>query len=131
MARVAALHLPKNIQVRPRPNGSQDLMNQTLVGLGTSLILSVVLVFMLMVALYNSYLSPLIIMFSVPVAAVGAMGALALTHETLNLFSLIGTIMLVGIVSKNGILIVDYANTLRRRGEDKLKAIQESAFTRF
>jgi HAE1 family hydrophobic/amphiphilic exporter-1 len=131
MARIAALHFPKNIQVRPRPNGSQDLMNQTLVGLGSSLVLSVVLVFLLMVALYNSYRSPLIIMFSVPVAAVGALGALALTHETLNLFSLIGTVMLVGIVTKNGILLVDYANTLRRRGRGKLRAIVESAFTRF
>jgi multidrug efflux pump subunit AcrB len=70
-------------------------------------------------------------MFSVPVAAVGALGALYITHSTLNLFSLIGTILLVGIVTKNGILLVDYANTLRERGESKLKAIQESAFTRF
>ena len=129
--RLKALKLPPNIVVRPRPLGQQDLMGQTLAGLGGSLILSVVLVFLLMVALYNSYRSPLIILFSVPVAAVGALGALALTHETLNLFSLIGTILLVGIVSKNGILLVDYANTLRERGETKLQAIQESAFTRF
>ncbi|MEA2718988.1 MAG: hypothetical protein QOJ39_852, partial [Candidatus Eremiobacteraeota bacterium] len=129
--RVAALHLPRNIVVRARPLGQQDLMGQTLSGLGSSLILSVVLVFLLMIALYNSYRSPLVIMFSVPVAAVGALGALALTRETLNLFSLIGTIMLVGIVTKNGILLVDYANTLRRRGHHKLRAILESAFTRF
>ncbi len=125
------LKLPPKIVVRPRPMGQQDLMGQTLAGLGGSLILSVVLVFLLMVALYNSYRSPLIILFSVPVAAVGALGALAITHETLNLFSLIGTILLVGIVTKNGILLVDYANTLRERGEPKLQAIQESAFTRF
>jgi len=131
LQRVAALHLPKNIQVQARPLGAQDLMNQTLAGLGSSLILSVLLVFLLLVALYNGFRSPLIVMFSVPVAAVGALGALALTHETLNLFSLIGTIMLVGIVAKNGILLVDYANTLRGLGADKLKAIQESAFTRF
>jgi HAE1 family hydrophobic/amphiphilic exporter-1 len=131
MQRVAALHFPSNIQVRPRPLGQQDLMNQTLLGLGSSLILSVVLVFLLMVALYNSYISPLIILFSVPVAAVGALGALAITHQTLNLFSLIGTIMLVGIVTKNGVLLVDYANTLRSRGEEKLTAISDSAFTRF
>jgi multidrug efflux pump subunit AcrB len=129
--RLKALKLPPNIVVRPRPMGQQDLMGQTLAGLGGSLILSVVLVFLLMVALYNSYRSPLIILFSVPVAAVGALGALWLTHSTLNLFSLIGTILLVGIVSKNGILLVDYANTLRERGESKLRAIQESAFTRF
>jgi len=122
---------PKTIVVRPAPLGQQDLMGQTLLGLGTSLILSVLLVFLLMVALYNSYRSPFIILFSVPVAAVGALGALALTRETLNLFSLIGTILLVGLVTKNGILLVDYANTLRERGESKLQAIQESAFTRF
>jgi HAE1 family hydrophobic/amphiphilic exporter-1 len=122
---------PPTIVVRPAPLGQQDLMGQTLLGLGTSLILSVVLVFLLMVALYNSYRSPFIILFSVPVAAVGALGALALTRETLNLFSLIGTILLVGLVTKNGILLVDYANTLRERGESKLQAIQESAFTRF
>ena len=69
-----------NIVVRPRPLGQQDFMQQTLVGLGTSLILSIMLVFLLMVALYNSYRSPFIIMFSVPVAAVGALGALWITH---------------------------------------------------
>jgi HAE1 family hydrophobic/amphiphilic exporter-1 len=132
IARVAKdQHWPKTIVVRPAPLGQQDLMGQTLLGLGTSLILSVMLVFLLMVALYNSYRSPFIILFSVPVAAVGALGALALTRETLNLFSLIGTILLVGLVTKNGILLVDYANTLRERGESKLQAIQESAFTRF
>ncbi len=54
-----------------------------------------------------------------------------LTHRTLNLFSLIGTILLIGIATKNGILLVDYANTLRSRGLDKLSAIKESAHTRF
>ena len=131
LARVKNLHLPRNIVVRPRPLGQQDFMQQTLVGLGTSLVLSIMLVFLLMVALYNSYRAPFIIMFSVPVAAVGALGALWITHSTLNLFSLIGTILLVGIVTKNGILLVDYANTLRERGETKIKAIQESAYTRF
>jgi HAE1 family hydrophobic/amphiphilic exporter-1 len=106
-------------------------MNQTLQGLGQGLILSVILVFLLMVALYNSYRDPFIILFSVPVAAVGALGALVLTHKTLNLFSLIGTILLVGIATKNGILIVDYANTLRTRGMDKFDAIRESCYTRF
>ncbi len=126
-----SLHLPSNITVMPAPFGQQDFMNQVLHGLGGSLILSVILVFLLMVALYNSYSSPLIILFSVPVAAVGALGALWLTHETLNLFSMIGTILLVGIATKNGILLVDYANTMRRRGLNKIAAIRESARTRF
>jgi HAE1 family hydrophobic/amphiphilic exporter-1 len=129
--RLAAAHLPSNVLVRPAPLGQQDFMRQTLTGLGASMLLSIVLVFLLMVALYNSYLSPLIILFSVPVAAVGAIGALLLTHSSLNLFSLIGSILLIGIATKNGILLVDYANTLRRRGLDELAAIKESAFTRF
>ncbi len=128
---IGQLHLPATITVAPAPLGQQDFMRQTLVGLGTSLLFSVVLVFLLMVALYNSYRSPFIILFAVPVAAVGALGALVLTHQTLNLFSLIGTILLVGIATKNGILLVDYANTLCTRGRDSLAAIRESAFTRF
>jgi hydrophobic/amphiphilic exporter-1 (mainly G- bacteria), HAE1 family len=131
LKRLPSLHLPPNIVVRPAPLGQQDFMQQTLLGMGTSMIVSIILVYLLMVALYNSYLSPFIIIFSVPVAAIGAVGALMLTHKTLNLFSLIGTILLVGIATKNGILLVDYANTLRTRGKKKLEAIKESAHTRF
>lgn len=129
--RLRSLRLPPNIVVRPAPLGQQDFMHQTLVGMGAAMLISVILVFLLMIALYNSYSTPFIIIFSVPVAAVGAIGALLITQQTLNLFSLIGTILLVGISTKNGILLVDYANTLRARGRDKLAAIKESAFTRF
>jgi HAE1 family hydrophobic/amphiphilic exporter-1 len=131
LKRLPSLVLPPNIAVRPAPLGQQDFMHQTLVGMGLSMIVSVILVYLLMVALYNSYVAPFIIIFSVPVAAIGAIGALFVTHRTLNLFSLIGTILLIGIASKNGILLVDYANTLRDRGLDKLSAIKESAHTRF
>jgi HAE1 family hydrophobic/amphiphilic exporter-1 len=70
-------------------------------------------------------------MFSVPVAVVGALGSLALTHQTLNLFSFIGSVLLIGLVSKNGILLVDFANRLRREGRDELAAVRESALERF
>jgi HAE1 family hydrophobic/amphiphilic exporter-1 len=131
LKRASAVHLPSNVTLAAAPLGQGDFMNQLLAGMGSGLILSVVLVFLLMVALYNSYVSPFIIMFSVPVAAVGGIFALFITHETLNMFSLIGCVLLVGIAAKNGILLVDYANTLRERGESKLVAIQESARTRF
>ncbi|MHB8432371.1 MAG: efflux RND transporter permease subunit [Candidatus Tyrphobacter sp.] len=130
-ARIAALHLPPFVSVHATPNGQQARMKEVLTDLGGSLILSLILVFLLMVALYDSYLSPFIIMFAVPVAVFGALGALALTHQTLNLFSLIGCLMLIGIVTKNGILLVDYANTLRRHGAGRLRAIKESARARF
>jgi HAE1 family hydrophobic/amphiphilic exporter-1 len=129
--RVAALHLPANVFVKPAPGGNQELMLQTLEGLGGSLLLSIVLVYLLMVALYNDFRDPFIILFAVPVATVGALGALWLTHQTLNLYSLIGSLLLVGLVTKNGILLVDYANTVRKRGKEKFDAIVESGETRF
>ena len=131
MRRLKAAALPPWVIVRANPNGNQQNLADTVLGMGAALALSMVLVYLLMVALYNGYRTPFIIMFSVPVAAVGAFGALAITRQTLNLFSLIGVIMLVGLVSKNGILLVDYANTLRRRGYAELDAIRESARIRF
>ena len=82
--------------------------------MGIAIVTSFVLVYILMVVLYGSFLTPFVIMFSVPVALVGALLRRSrITHQTLNLFSLIGMIMLFGLVAKNGILLVDYANTLR------------------
>jgi HAE1 family hydrophobic/amphiphilic exporter-1 len=125
------LHLPPFVNVRPNPTGNQQNLQDTVVGMAAALALSFLLVYLLMVALYNNYSTPFIIMFAVPVASVGAFGALAITGQTLNLFSLIGTVMLVGLVSKNGILLVDYANTLRKRGFGKLDALRQSARVRF
>ena len=129
--RLRALHLPANVSVTPVTGGNQESVQNTIVGMSASLALSILLVYLLMVALYDSYRTPFVIMFSVPVAVVGALGALALTHQTLNLFSFIGSILLVGLVSKNGILLVDFANRLRRAGSDPHAAVRESARERF
>ena len=95
--------------------------------MGYAMLTSFLLVYVLMVILYSSFLTPFVIMFSVPLALVGALYGLALTHETLNLFSLIGIIMLFGLVAKNGILMVDYANTQRHRGLRVLEAVRTAA----
>ncbi len=129
--RLKTLHLPAGVRVVPNPGGNQELMAMTLAGLGSSLAVSILLVYLLMVALYNDFRDPFIILFSIPVAIVGAVFALWITHETLNLFSLIGALLLVGLVTKNGILLVDYTNTVRRRGKSKRDAVIESAETRF
>ncbi|HLW38470.1 MAG TPA: efflux RND transporter permease subunit [Candidatus Eremiobacteraceae bacterium] len=129
--KLAGLHLPTNVQVTPNSSGTQQNLKDTINGMALALALGMLLVFLLMVALYNSYLSPFIIMFSVPVAVVGALGALALTRQSLNAFSLIGTVLLIGLVTKNGILLVDFSNQLRERGMEKLDAIRESARVRF
>jgi HAE1 family hydrophobic/amphiphilic exporter-1 len=86
---------------------------------------------MLMVVLYGSFVEPFVVMFSVPVAIIGALVGLALRHQSLNLFSLIAMIMLFGLVAKNGILLVDYANQMRARGLRVVEAMTKAASTRF
>lgn len=95
-----------------------------------ALALSVILIYMLMVALYESWLAPLAIMFSLPVSLVGAFFGLLVTGNTFNIYSLIGMIMLMGLVGKNAILLVDFIATLRARGVPRLEAICESGYTR-
>ncbi len=129
--RVAALHLPSTVIVGTGAGGQQQNLAQTVNGLGVSLVLSFSLVYLLMVALYDAYRAPLVIMFAVPVAAIGAFGALAVTGQSLNLFSLIGVVMLIGLVSKNGILLVDFAQLKVHGGEAKLAAIKAAARERF
>jgi HAE1 family hydrophobic/amphiphilic exporter-1 len=95
-----------------------------------ALTLSVILVYMLMVALYESWLTPFAIMFSLPVSLVGALTGLYLTGNTFNIFSLIGMIMLMGLAGKNAILLVNFCDTLRRQGMDRREAILESGYIR-
>ena len=131
MARVKALHLPNTVLVAAAAGGQQQNLLLTVQGLLWSLILSVLLVYLLMVALYDAYRAPFVIMFAIPVAAIGAFGCLALTHQGLNLYSIIGVVMLVGLVSKNGNLLVDLAGKLVHAGADKVTAIEEAARVRF
>jgi len=116
--------------VTARWGGEVEAMQESSGYLGNALLLSVVLVFMLMAALFESLLSPFIIMFSVPMALIGAVLALQLSGKTLSIISMIGIIMLMGLVTKNAILLVDYTNTLRQRGKEKVEAILEAGPTR-
>jgi HAE1 family hydrophobic/amphiphilic exporter-1 len=129
--RLAALHLPNTVMVGTGAGGTQQNLAQTVSGLSVSLLLSFTLVFLLMIALYNAYRAPFVIMFAIPVAAIGAFGSLAITGQSLNLYSLIGVVMLVGLVSKNGILLVDFAQLKVSAGMDKLNAIKHAARERF
>ncbi|MDB5041907.1 MAG: acriflavin resistance protein [Candidatus Eremiobacteraeota bacterium] len=131
MQRVSRLHLPTYVTVRPAALGQQALMTLALLTLGGSLMVSIALVFFMIVALYNSYRTPFVTMFAIPLATVGALGALWITHNTLNLFSLIGIILLVGLVTKNGILLVDFADMERRRGKSREEAMRAAAAIRF
>lgn len=92
--------------------------------------LSIVLVYMLMAALFNNLLYPLVIMLSLPQAMIGALLGLMVANHSLSIVSMIGIIMLVGLVTKNAILLVDYTNTLRARGKERTEAILEAGPTR-
>jgi hydrophobic/amphiphilic exporter-1 (mainly G- bacteria), HAE1 family len=113
--------------VAPRADGDSKFLIETFSSMGIAMITSFALVYVLMVILYSSFITPFVIMFSVPLALVGALYGLAITHQTLNLFSLIGIIMLFGLVAKNGILLVDYANTQRRHGLRVVDAMRTAA----
>jgi multidrug efflux pump subunit AcrB len=128
--------LPKGVQLTAQ--GDTQYMNETMANMGIALLTSFMLVYMLMVILYGSFLEPLIVMFCVPLAIIGALVALSLMHliepnagQSLNLISMIGIVMLFGLVAKNGILLVDYSNTLCRRGMRVREAVVQAAATRF
>jgi HAE1 family hydrophobic/amphiphilic exporter-1 len=91
-----------------------------------SITLALILVYMVMASLYESLLDPFVVMFSVPLAAIGVILMLFLTHTTFNVQSFIGCIMLGGIVVNNAILLVDHTNLLRRRGMSFFEAIEEA-----
>jgi N-methylhydantoinase A len=110
--------------VTPRERGEAFL--QIFQALG----LSVLLMYGLMALLFESLLYPVIIMLSLPLALVGAFGLLALTGNTLNLMSMIGMILLTGLVGKNAILLVDYTNHLRRAGMARNQALLQAGPTR-
>ncbi|MGA3038848.1 MAG: efflux RND transporter permease subunit [Vulcanimicrobiaceae bacterium] len=117
--------------VNLRSQGDSEFFEETMSSMSIAMLTSFSLVYALMVVLYGSFWMPFIVMFSVPLAIIGALYGLAIAHQTLNLFSMIGIIMLFGLVAKNGILLVDYANTLRRRGLKYDEAIMQAANTRF
>ncbi len=98
--------------------------------MGIALIASILLVYLIMIALYDSYVYPFVVLFSIPVAVVGAFLALALTMQALSIFSMIGMIMLIGLVAKNAILLVDFANQQKAEGMEVAAALIESGKTR-
>ncbi|SFA77499.1 multidrug efflux pump [Flavobacterium swingsii] len=92
--------------------------------------LALLLIFLILAAQFESFIDPFIIILTVPMAVAGALFSLWLFGQTWNIFSQIGTIMLIGLVTKNGILIVEFANQLREQGRPKFEAILEASESR-
>ena len=92
--------------------------------------LALVLIYLILAAQFESFKDPFVIMLTVPLAIAGALIFMLVGGETMNIFSQIGIIMLIGLVAKNGILIVEFANQRQRMGEEKMVAIQEASVQR-
>jgi multidrug efflux pump subunit AcrB len=121
--------LPPGIQIKMR--GQNEVMEESLRSLLLGLIIAVVLVYFLMVILFQSWIDPFIIMFAVPGALVGILWMLAVTKTTINVESLMGSIMAVGIAVSNSILLVSFANDVRvEKGLSSLDAALEAGKTR-
>jgi len=106
--------------------GESEVMREGFGSTLGALGLSIVLIYILQAALFEGYLSPFIIMFALPMALVGALLAIIVTGKSLSIVTMIGIIMLMGLVGKNAILVVDYTNTLRRRGKSMREALLEA-----
>lgn len=92
--------------------------------------LALILIYLILAAQFESFKDPFIIMLTVPLAICGALIFMTVGEQTMNIFSQIGIIMLIGLVAKNGILIVEFANQRQKLGEDKMKAITEASIQR-
>jgi len=108
-------------------SGSSKDYAESASGTSFAFILALVLIYLVLAAQFESFVDPFIIMLTVPLAIAGAVISLALFGQTLNIFSQIGMIMLIGLVTKNGILIVEYANHIRDNGASKREAVVDAA----
>src|SRR6202035_4464793 len=107
--------------------GEFERMNESFSNLLFGLALASVLVYLLQVALFRSWVGPFIIMFSVPLGLIGVLTMLYVTRTTLNVQSAMGVIFLVGIAVNNGVLLIDFANRQRRHGQSVKDAITSAA----
>lgn len=110
--------------------GNTEIMIESFGYLGESLLLAVIFVYLILAAQFESFIDPLSIMLSLPLSIVGMAGMLALTGDTISIMSLIGLIMLMGLVTKNAILLIDYTKVLRGRGMDRRTALITAGRTR-
>lgn len=122
--KVNRLHRPKGIRIEA--TGDMKKMSDSMSVLGTALLLSLLLIYLSMTVLYNNWIDPLVVMFSIPLSVVGAVLALALTDTAMSIYAMLGLVMLVGLVAKNAILLVDFANEARRSGRSMDEALVQA-----
>ncbi len=125
-----ASKIPMSPGYRVVMSGDTEIMAESFGYLGEALVLAIVFVYLILAAQFESFIDPLAIMLSLPLSIVGMAGMLVLTRDTVSIMSLIGLILLMGLVTKNAILLVDYTKVLRRRGMDRRTALITAGRTR-
>ncbi|MBC3539364.1 efflux RND transporter permease subunit [Rufibacter sediminis] len=127
--RMAEIKVPNGVTI----DYAGDLKNQSegFGTLGVALLASIIFVYLIMVALYDSYVYPLVVLFSIPLAIIGALLALALAAQSLSIFSILGIIMMIGLVAKNAIMVVDFTNQMKKEGHHVKDALLEAVRIRF
>jgi hydrophobe/amphiphile efflux-1 (HAE1) family protein len=128
-ARLSQKRMPNGVDIYYA--GDMEQQSKSFSSLIAALVASIVFMYLIMVALYDSYVYPLVVMLSLPLALIGGLLALALAGKSLSLFSIMGIIMLMGLVAKNAILVVDFANKLQEEGRNVKVAITEATSVRF
>ncbi|MEO1916172.1 MAG: efflux RND transporter permease subunit, partial [Myxococcales bacterium] len=123
--KVAADILPSSVTLNV--SGDAEAMMEGMTQFGIAMALGILVIYMVLAAQFESLLHPITVMLALPLSMVGALGGLLLFDHSLNLFSLIGIILLFGLVTKNSILLVDYANQLRKTGLNKVEAMRQAA----
>lgn len=127
-ANISLAAIPNNVTLSYE--GDLELQDESFGKLGIALLTSFLLIYLIMVALYNNWSYPFVVLFSIPVALIGALLALALTAKSINVFSIFGLIMMMGLVAKNAILLVDRTNEARAEGMNLTEAILNAGQTR-
>ena len=122
LAKAEKLHRPQSVKIEA--TGDVKSMAESMSVLVGALMLSLMLVYLSMVVLYNNWTDPFVVMFSIPLSIIGAVLALALTNTPLSIYGMLGLVMLIGLVAKNAILLVDFTNDARKDG----KLIDEALF---
>ena len=128
MDRIAAKVLPDDF--RTALTGDSKEFRESSSSLIFAFLLAIVLIYLILAAQFESFKDPLVIMLTVPLAIAGALIFMSFTDQTMNIYSQIGIIMLIGLVAKNGILIVEFANQKQEAGEPLLSAIKEASLQR-
>ncbi|MDD8025089.1 MAG: efflux RND transporter permease subunit [Acidobacteriota bacterium] len=127
-AALAGIDIPKGVTYEF--GGQVEQTSKMFASLGLAMALAIVFIYMILASQFGSFLQPIVIMLALPLSLIGAVLALLLAGKIFDMVAFIGLIMLMGLVTKNSILLVDYTNVLRRRGMKRFEAIVEAGSTR-